>query len=91
MDKHSALGKLNSGRSTPFFAYGDAALTNGAISIKYKEPVTLGVTPTTQRASCLKRHKQAAIQAGAIQKELTEVIHATAAMRAGAAVTHLLN
>ncbi len=88
LSKLANLGKIDGGKSTQFFAYGESALADGAIPVKYKELIALGVALTTQCAYCLELHKQAALKAGATQEELAEVIHVTAALRAGAAVTH---
>ncbi len=88
LSKLATLGKLDGGKSTQFFAYAEATLADGAIPAKYKELIALGVALTTQCAYCLEIHKEAAVKAGATQEEIAEVIHVTAALRAGAAVTH---
>jgi AhpD family alkylhydroperoxidase len=71
-----------------FVAFDQAALADGAIPKKYKELMALAVALTTQCPYCLAIHKDAAGKAGATQEEIAEVTFVTAALRAGAAVTH---
>lgn len=71
-----------------FWAYAQAAMQEGAIPVKYKELIAVAVGLTTQCGYCIEVHKKAALEAGASEEELAEVIHVTAAIRAGGAVTH---
>ena len=82
------LSKNTKDTTEAFWAYDKAALAEGAIPKKYKELIALGVALTTQCAYCLELHKNAAREAGVTDEEIAEVIHVTAALRAGAAVTH---
>jgi alkylhydroperoxidase/carboxymuconolactone decarboxylase family protein YurZ len=51
--------------------------TDGAVPLKYRELIALGVALTTN-----------AKRAGATREELAETVHIAAALRAGAALTH---
>ncbi len=88
------LGKLpKAGALAPaamdaFWAYDKAALADGAIPKKYKELMAIAVALTTQCAYCIELHRQGALKAGVTEQELAEAIHVTAALRAGAAITH---
>jgi AhpD family alkylhydroperoxidase len=62
--------------------------TDGAIPLKYRELIALGVALTTQCPYCLDVHTGNARKAGATREELAEVVHIAAALRAGAALTH---
>jgi AhpD family alkylhydroperoxidase len=62
--------------------------TDGAIPQKYRELIALGVALTTQCPYCLDVHTANAKKAGASREEIAEVAFITAALRAGAAVTH---
>jgi AhpD family alkylhydroperoxidase len=62
--------------------------TDGAIPQKYRELIALGVALTTQCPYCLDVHSANAKKAGATREEVAEVAFITAALRAGAAVTH---
>ena len=61
---------------------------DGAIPRKYRELIALAVACTTQRPCCLDVHARNAWTAGAIRTEIAEAALITAALRAGAAVTH---
>jgi AhpD family alkylhydroperoxidase len=71
-----------------FLAFDKAALADGAIPAKYKELMALCVALTTQCPYCIEIHRGNAVKAGATEAELAEVTFVTAALRAGAAVTH---
>jgi AhpD family alkylhydroperoxidase len=61
---------------------------DGAIPRKYRELMALAVACTTQCPYCLDVHTRAAKRAGATREEVAEAAIITAALRAGAAVTH---
>jgi AhpD family alkylhydroperoxidase len=69
-------------------AFDKAAMADGAVPKKYKELIALAVALTTQCPYCLEIHRKAAEHAGATQQEIAETAMVTAALRAGAAVTH---
>jgi AhpD family alkylhydroperoxidase len=62
--------------------------TDGAIPLKYRELMALAVACTTQCPYCLDVHTLKAKRAGATREEVAETVFITAALRAGAAVTH---
>jgi len=82
------LGKKAPDAMKSFQEFDKIALADGAIPVKYKELIALGVALTTQCVYCLEIHKQNAIKAGATQEEIAEATFVAAALRAGAAVTH---
>ena len=71
-----------------FWAFDQAAVAAGAISVKYKELIAVAVALTTQCPYCIGIHTGNARKAGASEVELTEAAMVAAALRAGAAVTH---
>jgi AhpD family alkylhydroperoxidase len=82
------LGTLAPDAARAFWAFDMAALANGAIPRKYKELMAIAVALTTQCAYCIELHREAALKAGVTEQELAETVLVTAALRAGAAVTH---
>lgn len=88
LEKIPSLEKYTPEAMEGFKAFNFAALSDGAISKKNKELIAIAVALTTQCAYCLEVHKKEALAAGATEKELAEVVFVTAALRAGAAVTH---
>jgi AhpD family alkylhydroperoxidase len=71
-----------------FWAFDKAAVAEGAIPVKYKELIAVAVALTTQCPYCIDIHSDNARNAGASDIELAEAAMVTAALRAGAAVTH---
>src|ERR1700748_1771280 len=71
-----------------FWAFDKAAVAAGAIPVKYKELIAVAVALTTQCPYCIDIHSGNARKAGATDAELTEAAMVSAALRAGAAVTH---
>ena len=61
---------------------------DGKIPRKYRELIALAVACTTQCPYCLDVHSRNAQRAGATRTEIAEAPLITAALRAGAAVTH---
>src|SRR3954463_16652620 len=61
---------------------------DGAIPRKYRELIAIAVACTTQCPYCLDVHTRNAKRAGATREEVAEVAFLSAALRAGAAVTH---
>lgn len=64
------------------------ARAEGAIPRKYRELIAIAVAATTQCPYCLDIHVRAAKHSGATQEEVAEATMLSAALRAGAAVTH---
>ena len=56
--------------------------------VKYKELMALSVAFTTQCPYCIDIHSRGARAAGATEAEIAETVCVTAALRAGAAITH---
>jgi AhpD family alkylhydroperoxidase len=71
-----------------FWAFDKAAMAAGAIPVKYKELMALGVAFTTQCPYCIEIHAKKAREAGGSDQEISEVVAIAAALRAGAAITH---
>ena len=71
-----------------FWAFDKAAVAEGAIPVKYKELIAIGIAVTTQCPYCVEIHTANARKAGATDAELTEACMVAAALRAGGAVTH---
>jgi AhpD family alkylhydroperoxidase len=71
-----------------FWAFDEAAVAPGVIPVKYKELIAVAVALTTQCPYCIDIHSGNARKAGATDAELTEAAVVSAALRAGAAITH---
>jgi AhpD family alkylhydroperoxidase len=71
-----------------FAAFSKAALSAGAIPVKYKELMAVAVALTTQCPYCIEIHSNKAREAGATDQEISEVVFVAAALRAGGSITH---
>jgi AhpD family alkylhydroperoxidase len=71
-----------------FWAFDKAAMAEGAIPVKYKELIALGVGFTTQCPYCIEIHSNRARAAGASDQEIAETVVVAAALRDGGAMTH---
>ncbi len=71
-----------------FWEFDKAAMTPGIVPGKYKELMALAVALTTQCPYCIDMHAKRARTVGACEREIAEVVTVTAALRAGAAITH---
>lgn len=71
-----------------FWAFDKLSVAPGEIPVKYKELIAVAVALTTQCPYCIDIHSANARKAGATDVELAEAAMVSAALRAGAAVTH---
>jgi AhpD family alkylhydroperoxidase len=71
-----------------FWAFDKAAVSEGAVPVKYKELIAVGVALTTQCPYCIDIHSNNARKAGATEQEIAEAAIVAASLRAGAAITH---
>lgn len=88
MTKLKRMGELAPDAWKGFLAFDEAAFKDGAIPLKFKELIAVGVALTTQCPYCIEIHTKRARKAGATEAELAETTLVAAALRAGGAVTH---
>lgn len=86
--KFKRMGELSPEAFKAFVAFDKVALEGGAIPVKYKELMAIAVALTTQCPYCIELHSTKAKKLGATEEELAETTLLTAALRAGAAMTH---
>jgi len=88
LTKMKKIGELAPEAYRGFLAFDEAAFRDGAIPLKYKELIALGVALTTQCPYCIEIHSKKARKVGATEQELAETTLVAAALRAGGAMTH---
>ena len=88
LKKFPRLGELAPEAFKAFVAFDDAVVRGGVIPLKYKELIAVAVALTTQCPYCIDIHTRKAKEAGATEVELVETTLVSAALRAGAAMTH---
>ena len=71
-----------------FLEFDGKAFADGALPLKTKELVALGIANITQCPWCIDAHVKRAVKAGASDQEIGEVIFVAMAMAAGAAWSH---
>lgn len=81
-----SLGKLS--REIPeamkgFSALGQGALADGAVSVKNKELIALGIAISSRCEGCIQAHVNKAIEAGATKEEMYEAIGVAILMSGG--------
>src|SRR4051812_19186412 len=86
--KLKMIDKLAPEAMKTFWAFDKAAVAEGAIPVKYKELIAIGVALTTQCPYCIEIHSANARKAGATEAEMVEAAVVAASLRAGAAITH---
>lgn len=83
-----AMRQLHPTAMQAFEQFDRAAMAPGAISRRYKELIALAVALTTQCPYSLEIHRTNAINAGATEAEIAEVIFIAASMRATSTIAH---
>ena len=71
-----------------FLEFDGKAFAEGAMPVKTKELIALGIAQITQCPWCIQAHTQKAAMAGAGDAEIAETIFVAMAMAAGAAWSH---
>ena len=71
-----------------FLEFDGKAFADGAVPVKTKELVAIGIAQITQCPWCIDAHSQRARKAGATDQEIAEVVFVAMAMAAGAAWSH---
>lgn len=71
--------------------FNSAALSDGALSSKFKEIIAVAVAHATQCPYCIDVHTKNASKKGASKEELAEAVLITSALLAGKPYAHLIN
>ena len=71
-----------------FLEFDKAAFTAGALPVKTKELIAIGIAQVTQCPWCIDAHTKKALAAGATDAEIAEVIFVSMALVAGGAWSH---
>jgi AhpD family alkylhydroperoxidase len=71
-----------------FLEFDAKAFAEGAVSVKNKELIAVGIAHITQCPWCIDAHTGRALKAGATEQELAEATFVAMAMASGAAWAH---
>ena len=85
-DLNAAIGTLRAGAPEPMRAFSGLAreaLKRGALDVKNKELIAIGIAIATRCDGCVGFHAKAAIKAGATREEVLETLSMAIYMGAG--------
>ena len=85
-DLNAAIGTLRAGATEPMRGFSQLAreaLKPGALDVKTKELIAVGIAIATRCDGCIGFHAKAAIQAGATRQEVLETLSMAIFMGAG--------
>ena len=85
-DLNAAIGTLRTGAAEPMRGFSQLAreaLKPGALDVKTKELIAVGIAIATRCDGCIGFHAKAAIQAGATRQEVLETLSMAIYMGAG--------
>ena len=71
-----------------FFAWYGAVFADGALTVREKALIALGVAHAVQCPYCIDAYSQESLKSGADLDQMTEVVHVAAAIRGGASLVH---
>ncbi|UXR77391.1 MULTISPECIES: carboxymuconolactone decarboxylase family protein [unclassified Staphylococcus] len=74
-----------------FMAFDKASLSDGQLSEKLKESISIAVAHTTGCPHCIEHHVKAFKKLGGTKEEMAEVIFVATALKAGSAMAHSVN
>ena len=92
-DAHDLARFGDIGQSCPdlakkFFDWYGAVFADGALSVRDKALIALGVAHAVQCPYCIDAYSQECLKAGADLEQMTEAVHVAAAIRGGASLVH---
>jgi alkylhydroperoxidase/carboxymuconolactone decarboxylase family protein len=71
-----------------FFAWYEAVFAEGALTVREKALIALGVAHAVQCPYCIDAYTADCLRQGADPEQLTEAVHVAAAIRGGASLVH---
>ena len=90
-DLNAAIGKLREGAPDPmrgFSALAREALKPGALDVKTKELIAIGIAIATRCDGCIGFHAKALVDLGATREEIAELMAMTVYMGGGPALMY---
>ena len=82
------LAKENPGIAQGFMTLNKTVSSDGALSVKQKELIAIGISINVRCEGCLSVHVAAALEAGATHEEIVETIGVSVLMGGGPAVAY---
>lgn len=71
-----------------FFAYYNAVMGEGVLTVREKALIALAVAHAVQCPYCIDAYSKGCLEAGADLDQMTEAVHVACALRGGASLVH---
>ena len=88
LPRFAEMGKDRPELWAKFLDYYNAVFAEGALSVREKALVALGVAHAVQCPYCIDAYSADCLQKGADLEQMTEAVHVTVAIRGGASLVH---
>lgn len=88
LGRFAEVGRGNKDLADRFFAWYGAVFAEGALTVREKSLIALGVAHAVQCAYCIDAYSKDALAQGSNLEEMTEAVHVAAAIRGGASLVH---
>ncbi len=82
------IGKAAPHLAEAFFAWYGKVFAPGALTVREKSLIALGVAHAVQCPYCIDAFTTGSLEAGSNLEEMTEALHVAAAIKGGAALVH---
>ncbi len=82
------IGKAAPQLAEAFFAWYGKVFAAGALTVREKSLIALGVAHAVQCPYCIDAFTTGSLEAGSNLEEMTEALHVAAAIKGGAALVH---
>jgi len=88
LPRFAEMGKERPELWARFLDYYNAVFAEGALTVREKALIALGVAHAVQCPYCIDAYTQASLQNGADREQMTEAVHVACAIRGGASLVH---
>ena len=88
LERFGEMGKHRKELSDKFFDYYGSVMAKGALSKREKNLIALALAHAMPCPYCIDSYAQSCLESGCSMDEMTEAIHISAAMKAGATLIH---
>jgi 4-carboxymuconolactone decarboxylase len=88
LPRFGEMGREREDLWAKFLDYYNSVFAEGALTVREKALIALGVAHAVQCPYCIDAYTQASLANGADREQLTEAVHVACAIRGGASLVH---
>ena len=88
LGRFAEIGKDAPELARKFFDWYNAVFEDGALTVREKSLIALGVAHAVQCPYCIDAYTTECLKHGAAVEQMTEAVHVSAAIRGGASLVH---